>query len=55
MGFRIVDVLPDQYPLHRGRLWRSLFLTAVDFKKPAFAHTPLDRANEFVFVLEKHA
>jgi SAM-dependent methyltransferase len=52
-GFRIVDVLPDQYPLHRRRRWASLFLHSVDFGKPMKSAARLERANEFVFVLEK--
>jgi len=52
-GFRIVDVLPDQYPLHRARRWRSLFLAPVDYRQPIAARGPLERANEFVFLLEK--
>ena len=52
-GFRIVQVLPDQYPLQRRRRWASLMLKPVDFRLPLASSAPLERANEFVFVLEK--
>jgi hypothetical protein len=52
-GFRVNDVLPDQYPLHRRRRWVSLGLRRVDFRRPLGSRTPLERANEFVFLLEK--
>ena len=52
-GFRVTDVLPDQYPLHRRRRWSSLALRPVDFRKPITPDAPLERANEFVFLLEK--
>jgi SAM-dependent methyltransferase len=49
-GFAVVDVLPDQYPLHRRRRWT---LRPVDFRKPLASAAPLELANEFVFLLEK--
>jgi SAM-dependent methyltransferase len=49
-GFAVEDVLPDQYPLHRRRRW---LLQRVDFRKPIVSSTPLELANEFVFLLEK--
>jgi SAM-dependent methyltransferase len=52
-GFRVTGVLPDQYPLHRRRHWSSLALRPVDFRKPIRPDAPLERANEFVFLLEK--
>lgn len=52
-GFRITSVLPDQYPLQLRKRWRSLGLGEVDFATPLSTTTPLDRANEFIFVLEK--
>lgn len=52
-GFRVVRVLPDQYPLHRRRQWRSLFLRPVDFSRPIDAADNLETANEFIFLLEK--
>lgn len=52
-GFRVVEVWPDQYPLHRRRRWASLYLAPIDFARPLAGSRPLDRANEFVFVLER--
>jgi SAM-dependent methyltransferase len=52
-GFKVTAVLPDQYPLHRRRRWVSLGLRAVDFRKPVTSSAPLDRANEFLFLLER--
>jgi SAM-dependent methyltransferase len=52
-GFQIVNVLPDQYPLQLRRRWLSLGLRDVDFSTPLPSSTPLERANEFIFVLEK--
>jgi SAM-dependent methyltransferase len=52
-GFRIEKVLPDQYPLQRRQRWASLFLGQVDLRKPLVASARLERANEFVFLLEK--
>jgi SAM-dependent methyltransferase len=51
-GFRIVRVLPDQYPLQQRKRWGSLFLAPVG-RIPLSSRAPLERANEFVFVLEK--
>ncbi|MEO0345809.1 MAG: class I SAM-dependent methyltransferase [Pseudomonadota bacterium] len=50
-GFETLDVLPDQYPLHRKAHWRKLGLGQVDFHAPIRTTTPLEGANEFVFVL----
>jgi SAM-dependent methyltransferase len=52
-GFRILDVLPDQYPLHLRKRWASLSLKPVDFRKPLTTTSRLDRANEFIFILEQ--
>ncbi len=52
-GFRIGAVLPDQYPLHRGKIWGSFFLRRVDFKVPIASRRPIERANSFVFLLDK--
>jgi ubiquinone/menaquinone biosynthesis C-methylase UbiE len=52
-GFCVVQIWPDQYPLHRLRGWATLGLTRVDFREPVCGR--LDHANEFVFILEKQA
>ena len=51
-GMRVVEVLPDQYPLQRRARWRSLFMKSVDYRSPIRTTAALERANEFVFVLE---
>lgn len=51
-GFTISDVLPDQYPLHCRRRWT---LQGADFRKPLTSAAPLERANEFVFLVEKQS
>lgn len=52
-GFSILDALPDQYPLHRRRRWSSLYLQDVDYRAVQTDSSPLDRANEFIFVLQR--
>lgn len=52
-GFVIEAILPDQYPLHVRRQWRSLFLRKVDFREAIPA--PLENANEFIFLLKRHS
>ncbi len=54
-GFEILDVLPDQYPLQRRKHWARLGLGRVDFSKPLRPETPLEVANEFVFIMRKRA
>lgn len=54
-AFRVLRILPDQYPLHRRRQWRSLYLRQTDFRLPITGDAPLESANEFVFVLEKQS
>ena len=54
-GYRITAILPDQYPLHRRRQWGSLFMAPADFRKPISTALPIERANEFIFVLEKES
>lgn len=51
-GFKVLEVLPDQYPLQRRRKWSSLGLRKVDFRKPIRVNGSIERANEFVFLLE---
>lgn len=52
-GFHILRVLPDQYPLLRRQSWRSLFLGLGDFRGAVASSAPLERTNEFIFILEK--
>lgn len=54
-GFRILQVLPDQFPLQRRAKWLRLGRPGFDYRKPLKSRRPLERANEFIFVLEKTA
>jgi len=54
-GYAVERVLPDQYPLLRRRRWSGLGLRSVDFSVPVTTRSPLERANEFIFVLTKRA
>ncbi|MGI9270614.1 MAG: class I SAM-dependent methyltransferase [Woeseiaceae bacterium] len=50
-GFVVKSVYPDQYPLHKKARWSSLGTRNVDFRRPVSG--PLERANEFLFILGK--
>ncbi|MEQ1856285.1 MAG: class I SAM-dependent methyltransferase [Longimicrobiales bacterium] len=52
-GFLVRQVLPDQYPLLRRRSWRRFVFGPVDYRRPVASSAPVDRANEFVFLLGK--
>lgn len=52
-GFKIEEVLPDQYPLLRWRSWRSLGRKPVDYRSPAPSSAPVSCANEFIFMLSR--
>ena len=52
-GFLVREVLPDQYPLLRWRLWRRVRLGAAHFRTVSRSGAPLERANEFIFLLQK--
>jgi len=52
-GFRVIRTLPDQYPLHQFALWSGLHLRKVDYRQVMHSARPLERAYEFVYLLEK--
>jgi ubiquinone/menaquinone biosynthesis C-methylase UbiE len=52
-GFRVRLVLPDQYPLLERRTWRRIAFGPVDYRTPVASAAPLERANEFIFLLGK--
>jgi len=52
-GLSVLGVLPDQYPLLRRQFWRRLRLGASHFRTVTASRAPLERANEFVFLLGK--
>ncbi len=53
VGLEIIEVLPDQYPLHERRRWLGLGFTEVDYREPIRPRHVPARANEFVFVMRK--
>ncbi len=52
-GFRINQVLPDQYPIWRWRTLLTLGLTAPDPALIRQSWLPLSYADEFIFLLSK--
>lgn len=52
-GFKIESVLPDQYPLHKRKKWLSLGLAEVNYHEIQPGVGPLEKANEFIFVLKQ--
>ena len=50
-GFNVLDVFPDQYPLHKRARRRSLYLRPVDYCQTMSG--PLEDTSKFVFLLEK--
>jgi len=52
-GFEIIDVLPDQYPLQKRLLFRSLGIKKVDYRSIVKSNQPIEKANEFIFILRK--
>ena len=54
-GFRILQTLPDQFPLQRRARWLQPGNKPFDYRQPLESRRPLERANEFIFLLEKAA
>jgi SAM-dependent methyltransferase len=52
-GFSILQILPDQYPIHLWAQWSRLSLAKVDYRRPRRSWLPLNLANEFVFLLKR--
>jgi len=52
-GFEIIDVLPDQYPLQKRLLFRSLGLKKLDYRNVVTSRRPIETAYEFIFILRK--
>ncbi len=52
-GFSILQILPDQYPIHLWAQWSRLSLAKVDYRRPRRSCLPLNLANEFVFLLKR--
>lgn len=54
VGFEVIDVFHDQYPLMKKAKRRNLWLKKVDFKQLIKPNEPIENANEFLFLLKKH-
>ena len=54
-GYDVKAVYPDQYPLQKRKKWWSLGLASIDYKKLILPDTPLETANEFIFILKPKA
>ncbi len=52
-GFEIIDVLPDQYPLQKRLRFKSLGMKKVDYRSVVRTNQPIEKANEFIFILCK--
>ena len=52
-GFNISNVYPDQYPLMKRLKRRSFWLKTIDYKSVVTSKTPIEKAKEFLFILEK--
>ena len=53
-GFDVVNVYPDQYPLMKQKRLQSLGLKKINYKALVHSKQPIEKANEFLFVLKKH-
>lgn len=53
-GFEVINVFPDQYPLQKRLRRRSLWLKKVNYKQLVNNNEPIEKANEFLFLLKKH-
>jgi len=51
-GFKIKEVLPDQYPIKKRERITSLGLKRMDYKKISKTWLPLEYVHEYIFVLE---
>ncbi len=52
-GFKVDDVLADQYPLQRKKRWLSLGMSRVDPKVPLTSGKPIEQTGKFIFMLSK--
>ncbi len=53
-GFDVVNVYPDQYPLMKRKKLKSLGLKKINYKALIKNNHPIEKANEFLFLLKKH-
>lgn len=52
-GFELIKVYPDQYPLIKRIKRKSLWLKKVNYKRIVKTHKPIEKANEFLYLLKK--
>lgn len=52
-GFEVLNVYPDQYPLMKRKRRNSLWLKNVDYKQILESSKPIEKANEFLFLVKK--
>jgi len=53
-GFDVLNVYPDQYPLKKKVRRKYIWLKKVNYKHVVKSHEPIEKANEFLFILKKH-
>ena len=53
VGFDVINVFPDQYPLVKKLKRRNLWLKKVNYKQLLSSNQPIESANEFLFLLKK--
>ena len=55
MGFSIINIVPDQWPVNRIFWWLSLRgILELPYKNLRSAFLPLEYVNEFIFILKKN-
>lgn len=52
-GFEVINVFPDQYPLMKKIRRRHLWLKKPNYKQIVKDNKPIEKANEFLFLLKK--
>jgi len=52
-GFEVIKIYPDQYPLIKRIKRNSLWLKKVNYKRIVKTQMPIERANEFLYLLKK--
>lgn len=52
IGFKILEILPDQYPIKKRQKMLSLGLKKVNYEEVSEAMIPLKYVHEYIYVLE---
>lgn len=53
-GFKVINVFPDQYPLLKRKRRQNLWLKKVNYRELIKSNVPIEKANEFLFLLKKY-